>query len=122
MAPDPIVFALANPDPEVNPAEIADVAAVVATGRPDYPNHINNALACPGLFRGALDARARRFNRGMFLAAVDTLAGLVGSTLGPQRLLPDVLDPEVVPAVAAAVAERAVPVTSRPAASRKEGA
>lgn len=107
MDPDPIVFLLADPVPEVDPAEIVHLAAVIATARPDYPNHVSNALAFPGLFRGVLDARAQKFSPSMLLAAAETLAGLVGPSLGPKRLLPDVLDPDVVPAVASAVVKRA---------------
>jgi malate dehydrogenase (oxaloacetate-decarboxylating) len=111
MDPDPIVFALA--DIEGNPAE---AAAVAATSHPTSPNCITNALAFPGLFRGVLDAGVPGFSPGMLVAAADALAGLVGSALGPQRLLPDVLDPDVVPAVAAAVAEQAA---SSPAPRRR---
>jgi len=105
MALDPIVFALANPDPEIRPEQLSGLAAVVATGRSDYPNQINNALAFPGIFRGALNARAPRISTAMQLAAADVLAGLVGDDqLSARRLLPDVLDPQVVPTVSAAVA------------------
>ncbi len=105
MALDPIVFALANPEPEIRPEQLSGLDAVVATGRSDYPNQINNALAFPGVFRGALNARAARITTAMQLAAAEALAGLVGEDqLSARRLLPDVLDPQVVPAVSAAVA------------------
>jgi malate dehydrogenase (oxaloacetate-decarboxylating) len=103
MNTGPIVFALANPVPEVEPAEIADIAAVIATGRSDHPNQVNNALAFPGLFRGALDAGLRRLDTAALLASAKALSGLVAEP-APQLLLPGVLDPRVVPAVAAAVA------------------
>jgi malate dehydrogenase (oxaloacetate-decarboxylating) len=101
MASNPIVFAMANPVPEIDPAEIADLAAVVATGRSDHPNQVNNALVFPGLFRGALDAGSTAFEPPVLLACARALAGLV-PTPTPDRVLPDVLDPRVVPAVAAA--------------------
>jgi malate dehydrogenase (oxaloacetate-decarboxylating) len=101
MAPDGIVFALANPTPEVDPAVAARYAAVVATGRSDHPNQINNVLAFPGVFRGALDARARRIIEPMKLAAADAIAALADLT--PDAIVPSALDPRVGPAVAAAV-------------------
>jgi len=106
MAPRAIVFALANPDPEIHPAEaLAGGAAVVATGRSDYPNQINNVLAFPGIFRGVLDVRAREINDEMKLAAARAIAGVVKpEALRPDHIVPEPLDPEVVPAVAAAVA------------------
>ena len=103
MAPFPVVFALANPTPEVEPAAIADLAAVIATGRSDHPNQVNNALVFPGLFRGALDAGRTSFDTPMMLACAQALAGLVPEP-GADRILPDVLDPRVVPTVAAAAA------------------
>jgi malate dehydrogenase (oxaloacetate-decarboxylating) len=106
MADDAIVFALANPDPEVHP-ELADrYAAVVATGRSDYPNQINNVLAFPGIFRGALDVRARRVSEGMKLAAAHALAGLLPDPVA-HEIVPSVFDERVVPAVAKAVADAA---------------
>ena len=106
MADDAIVFALANPDPEVHP-ELADrYAAVVATGRSDYPNQINNVLAFPGIFRGALDVRARRVSEGMKLAAAHALAGLLPDPVA-HEVVPSVFDERVVPAVAKAVADAA---------------
>ena len=107
MAPDAIVFALANPTPEVDPAVAARHAAVIATGRSDYPNQINNVLAFPGIFRGAFDAGARAITPEMNLAAADALAAVVGADLTPTSIVPDVFDPRVAPAVARAVAEAA---------------
>ncbi|HEX6967311.1 MAG TPA: NADP-dependent malic enzyme [Micromonosporaceae bacterium] len=107
MAPDAIVFALANPTPEVHPEVAARYAAVVATGRSDYPNQINNVLAFPGVFRGALDARATRITENMKVAAADAIAGVVADSLRPDAIVPSPLDPRVAPAVAVAVAEAA---------------
>ena len=108
MANDAIVFAMANPTPEVPPEELAGLAAVVATGRSDYPNQINNVLAFPGVFRGALDVRARDITEGMKLAAGEAIAGVVGQDeLGPEYIVPSVFNREVVRAVAAAVADAA---------------
>jgi len=104
MAPDAIVFALANPTPEV-PVKVARRhAAVVATGRSDYPNQINNVLAFPGIFRGALTAGATRITEGMKLAAADAIARVAADDLRPDAIVPSPLDPRVVPAVAEAVA------------------
>ena len=91
MAPNSLIFAMANPDPEVDPVVAAKYAAVVATGRSDFPNQINNVLAFPGVFRGAFQARARRISEGMKLAAANALAAVVGDDLGrrvrhPERL------------------------------------
>jgi malate dehydrogenase (oxaloacetate-decarboxylating) len=107
MAPGGIVFALANPTPEVHPEVAARYAAVVATGRSDFPNQINNVLAFPGIFRGALDARATRITEGMKVAAAGAIADVVADALTPQAVVPSPLDPRVAPAVAAAVAEAA---------------
>ncbi|MFI0792209.1 NADP-dependent malic enzyme [Micromonospora rubida] len=107
MAPGAIVFALANPTPEVHPEVAGRHVAVVATGRSDYPNQINNVLAFPGVFRGALDARATRITEGMKVAAADAIAGVVAETLTADAIVPSPLDPRVAPAVAAAVAEAA---------------
>jgi malate dehydrogenase (oxaloacetate-decarboxylating) len=104
MADDPIVFALANPDPEVHPDVAARHAGVVATGRSDYPNQINNVLAFPGIFRGAMAARAKAITPAMKLAAADALAGLVGQELSPTYVIPSAFDDRVVPAVSRAVA------------------
>jgi malate dehydrogenase (oxaloacetate-decarboxylating) len=107
MAPGGIVFALANPTPEVHPDVAARYAAVVATGRSDFPNQINNVLAFPGVFRGALDARATRITEGMKVAAADAIAGVVSGSLSADSIVPSALDPRVAPAVAAAVADAA---------------
>jgi malate dehydrogenase (oxaloacetate-decarboxylating) len=107
MAPGAIVFALANPTPEVHPDVAARHAAVVATGRSDFPNQINNVLAFPGIFRGALDARATRITERMKVAAADAIAGVVADALTADAIVPSPLDPRVAPAVAAAVAQAA---------------
>ena len=109
MNPDPVIFACANPVPEIFPEEAkAGGAAVVSTGRSDYPNQINNVLAFPGIFRGAFDCRARTINEEMKLAAAEALAGLIpDEELSPDRIIPEAFDKRVGPAVAAAVAEAA---------------
>jgi malate dehydrogenase (oxaloacetate-decarboxylating) len=108
MAPDAIVFALANPNPEVVPEEIEGHAAVVATGRSDYPNQINNVLAFPGVFRGALDVRARTIDPEMELAAARAVAAAISDDeLSADYVIPSVFNRSVAPAVAAAVAEAA---------------
>src|SRR5438093_4329496 len=108
MAPGAIVFAMANPVPEVAPEEIEDVAAVIATGRSDYPNQINNVLAFPGVFRGALDVRASAINEEMKIAAGRAIAEVVtDDELSAEYIVPSVFDRNVVPAVAAAVAQAA---------------
>ena len=107
MAPHGIIFALANPTPEVPPEIAMRYASVVATGRSDYPNQINNVLAFPGIFRGALDARASRISDGMKVAAAEAIAGIVESDLAPDTIVPSPLDPRVATAVASAVAETA---------------
>jgi malate dehydrogenase (oxaloacetate-decarboxylating) len=107
MAPDGVVFALSNPDPEIHPALAAKYAAIVATGRSDFPNQINNVLAFPGIFRGALDAGARRITEAMKLAAAEAIYSVVADDLAPDRVVPSPLDPRVEPAVAAAVAAAA---------------
>jgi len=106
MAPDAMVFALANPDPEVHPDVAARHAAVVATGRSDFPNQINNVLAFPGIFRGAMDSGATRITESMKLAAARAIAGCVPSP-SPGQIVPSVFDASVVPAVASAVAAAA---------------
>ncbi len=104
MSPDPIVLAAANPTPEIWPDAAAEAGAkVVGTGRSDFPNQINNSLAFPGVFRGALDARATRITTRMKLAAAEALAGLVAEPTA-ENIIPWSLDPEVVPAVSHAVA------------------
>ncbi|HEX4929321.1 MAG TPA: NAD-dependent malic enzyme, partial [Gaiellaceae bacterium] len=108
MAKDAIVFAMANPTPEVSPEEVAGLVAVVATGRSDYPNQINNVLAFPGVFRGALDVRASDITDGMKLAAAEAIAGVIpADELGPEYIVPSVFNREVVRVVAAAVADAA---------------
>jgi malate dehydrogenase (oxaloacetate-decarboxylating) len=107
MAPEAIIFAMANPDPEVEPAIARKYARIVATGRSDYPNQINNVLAFPGVFRGALDVRASRVTEGMKLAAADALAAVIADELADDHIIPSVFDERVAPAVAAAVAAAA---------------
>jgi malate dehydrogenase (oxaloacetate-decarboxylating) len=104
MARDAIVFALANPDPEIDPAVATAHAAVVATGRSDYPNQINNVLAFPGVFRGLLDAQARDITDAMLLAASHAIADVVTEP-NPSFIVPSVFDAAVAPAVAEAVRE-----------------
>jgi malate dehydrogenase (oxaloacetate-decarboxylating) len=106
MADGAIIFALANPDPEVHPSLAARYASVVATGRSDFPNQINNVLAFPGVFRGALDVRARRVSEAMKLAAAYAIASLLPDPV-IDEIVPSVFDDRVVPAVSAAVAEAA---------------
>jgi len=125
MADDPVIFALANPDPEITPEEVAGVRsdAIMATGRSDYPNQVNNVLGFPFLFRGALDVRAREINEAMMLAATRALAELAraevpesvvtayggeGFEFGPDYLIPKPFDPRVLFYVAPAVAEAAI--------------
>ncbi len=107
MAPEAIIFGLANPIPEVLPDVALRHARVVATGRSDFPNQINNVLAFPGIFRGAFDARATAITEAMKLAAAQALAGLVGEDLSEDRVIPSPFDDRVGPAVAHAVAEAA---------------
>jgi len=108
MARDPIVFALANPAPEITPEEAAPYAKVIATGRSDYPNQINNVLCFPGIFRGALDCRAFTINEEMKLAAAHAIAAIItDSELHPDYIIPSVFNRRVAPAVAAAVEEAA---------------
>lgn len=108
MARDPIVFAMANPIPEIMPEEAAPYVRVMATGRSDYPNQINNVCCFPGFFRGLLDARASHVNQAMKVAAAKAIAALVGSReLSEEYITPSVFDTRVAPAVAAAVAEAA---------------
>ena len=104
MAPDAIVFALANPDSEIHPDVAAKYASVVATGRSDFPNQINNVLAFPGVFRGALDAGARRITERMKVAAAEAIFAVACDDLAPDRIVPSPLDPRVAPEVASAVA------------------
>ena len=104
MAPNSIVFACSNPDPEIHPEVAKRHAAIVATGRSDFPNQINNVLAFPGVFRGALDAGARRITEKMKVAAAEAIFSVVGDDLAADHIVPSPLDPRVGPAVAAAVA------------------
>ncbi len=105
MADDPIVFAMANPDPEITPEDADGIARVIATGRSDYPNQINNVLAFPGIFRGALDVAATTITEGMKLAAAKAIAACVSDDqLAADHIIPSVFDPAVAPAVAEAVA------------------
>jgi malate dehydrogenase (oxaloacetate-decarboxylating) len=118
MNRDPIVFAMANPTPEIMPEEAGPYVRVMATGRSDYPNQINNSCCFPGFFRGLLDVRARSVNDEMKLAAAHALAGIVAdSELSEEYITPSMFDPRVVPTVAAAVAEAAV----RTGVARKTG-
>ena len=108
MADDAIIFACANPTPEIFPDEAKEGGArIVATGRSDYPNQVNNVLAFPGIFRGAFDVRASEINEEMKLAAAEALAGVIGDELSEDRILPKAFDPRVRDAVAGAVAEAA---------------
>jgi len=108
MAADRIVFAMANPDPEITPELAMGRCRVFATGRSDYPNQINNALAFPGMFRGALDMRAREINEAMKAAAANAIAGIItGDTMREDYIIPSVFDKQVVPQVAQAVAQAA---------------
>ena len=109
MARDAIIFAMANPTPEIMPDIAAPIAAVVATGRSDFPNQVNNLLAFPGIFRGALDVRASRITEGMKLAAAYAIASIVtDEERGAEYIIPSVFDPRVVDVVAKAVATAAV--------------
>jgi malate dehydrogenase (oxaloacetate-decarboxylating) len=103
MAPNGIVMAMSNPDPEIHPDIARKYAAVVATGRSDFPNQINNVLAFPGVFRGALDSGARRITEEMKLAAAEAITDVVGDDLSIDCIVPSALDPRVGPAVAQAV-------------------
>src|SRR6267143_211586 len=118
MNRDPIVFAMANPVPEIQPEEAGPHVRVMATGRSDYPNQINNSCCFPGFFRGMLDVRARGVNDEMKLAAAHALAGIVGDgEVSEEYITPSMFDARVVPTVAAAVAEAAV----RTGVARKTG-
>ncbi len=108
MAGDRVVFAMANPDPEIAPDVAAPLCRILATGRSDYPNQVNNLLAFPGIFRGTLDVRAREINEPMKLAAARAIAGVIPDDhLSEDYIIPSVFDKRVVPAVAAAVAQAA---------------
>jgi malate dehydrogenase (oxaloacetate-decarboxylating) len=108
MNEDPVIFVMANPDPEIRPEEAIGHARIIATGRSDYPNQINNVLCFPGIFRGALDVRAREINEEMKLAAARAIAGVIPEAeLSEDYIIPSVFDERVAPAVAEAVAETA---------------
>ena len=118
MNNDAVVFALANPDPEIDPDQAREHSAVVATGRSDYPNQINNVLAFPGVFRGLLDAQSRTVTDDMLVAAARALAGVVtADELGPNYIIPSVFHPDVSSAVASAVRDA---VLDEPAARGAE--
>ncbi len=120
MSSDAIVFALANPDPEIDPLEAQQYAAVVATGRSDFPNQINNVLAFPGVFRGLLDAQAREITDDMLVAAAKAIADVVApDQLNASYIVPSVFDEKVSPAVARAVVAAAHP-GQRPAGGAKD--
>ena len=108
MAPDPIVFALANPDPEIAPEKLLGVARIVATGRSDYPNQINNALCFPGIFRGALDSKAMTINDEMKRAAAKAIAECIApSELCEDYIVPSIFNRSVASKVAKAVVKAA---------------
>jgi malate dehydrogenase (oxaloacetate-decarboxylating) len=110
MKANPIIFAMANPAPEIMPNDAKDAGAmVVGTGRSDFPNQVNNVLAFPGIFRGALDVRATHINEKMKIAAVEAIASLIPeSELTTEYVIPAPFDPRVAPAVAQAVAKAAM--------------
>ncbi len=106
MAEDPIVFALANPEPEIRPELAMGHARIIATGRSDYPNQINNVLCFPGIFRGALDVRAREISEEMKLAAARAIAEVIPEeNLSEDYVIPSVFNERVAPAVAETVSE-----------------
>ena len=108
MSEDAMVFAMANPTPEVNPEEAAPYVRIMATGRSDYPNQINNVLCFPGIFRGAMDVRSRAITEDMKMAAARAIAAIVDdSELREDYIIPSVFNRDVAPAVAAAVGEQA---------------
>jgi malic enzyme len=109
MAPDAIVFALANPIPEIRPEQIPDNVAIIATSRSDYPNQINNVLASPGVFKGALQVRATTIDTNMKLAAAQAIANTIpDEELDPQNIIPALLTNQLVESVANAVASAAI--------------
>jgi malate dehydrogenase (oxaloacetate-decarboxylating) len=108
MAAKPIIFAMANPTPEIMPEEVADIVSVMATGRSDYPNQINNVLCFPGIFKGALACRASRINEEMKLAAAHAIASIITEAeLHPEYVIPSVFDKRVAEVVSRAVEEAA---------------
>jgi malate dehydrogenase (oxaloacetate-decarboxylating) len=122
MAADAIVFAMANPTPEVAPEQVRDRVAIIATGRSDYPNQINNVLAFPGVFRGALQVRASEINEPMKLAAADAIAAVIpANELNADYIIPSVFNRQVAEVVGVAVAEAATRsgVARRPAAGSR---
>jgi malate dehydrogenase (oxaloacetate-decarboxylating) len=122
MAPDAMVFAMANPTPEVTPEEAAPYARVIATGRSDYPNQINNVLCFPGIFRGALDVRAREITEAMKMAAAQGIAAIVtDDQLDEEHVIPSAFNRDVAPAVAEAVAREARRTGSAVAAGAEFG-
>ena len=122
MAPDPIVFAMANPVPEVQPEEIGTEVAIMATGRSDYPNQINNVLAFPGVFRGALDVRARTIDEDMKLAAARAIAGVIGGRRARRRVHhPERVQPRGGRGGGGSRRRGRIRVGSRPPAPRRRG-
>jgi malate dehydrogenase (oxaloacetate-decarboxylating) len=108
MNDDPIIFAMANPDPEIRPEVAFGHARIIATGRSDYPNQINNVLCFPGMFRGALDVRAHGIDESMKIAAAEAIADVIpDENVSEDYIIPSVFDERVAPAVAEAVAEAA---------------
>ena len=108
MAKNPVIFAMANPDPEIPPEEVGRLARIIATGRSDYPNQINNVLCFPGLFRGVLDSRAKEINDPMLLAAANAIARMITEEeLSEDYIIPSVLDRRVPEQVSQAVREAA---------------
>jgi malate dehydrogenase (oxaloacetate-decarboxylating) len=117
MASDPVVFALANPEPEINPEDAYPFVRILATGRSDYPNQINNMLCFPGLFRGLLDSRAKVVNEEIKLAAARAIASMVDEAeLSEDYIMPSIFDRRVVAKVSAAVSDAAY----RTGVARKE--
>ena len=109
MAKDPVVFALSNPDPEISPEDAGPCSRIIATGRSDYPNQINNVLCFPGLFKGCLKICAHSINEEMKHAAADAIAAVIKEDeLDEEYIIPSVFDDRVAPAVAKAVAEAAI--------------
>lgn len=109
MADSPIVFAMANPTPEIRPEEVEDIVAVIATGRSDYPNQINNVLCFPGIFRGALDCRATTINEEMKLAAAEAIASAISDEeRSPHYIIPSVFNQAVVKAIRDLVIKAAI--------------
>lgn len=109
MAKDPIIFAMANPSPEIDPNEVEDIVGVMGTGRSDYPNQINNVLCFPGIFRGALDCRATTINEEMKLAASDAIASAISDEeINKFYIIPSVFNDKVVERVRNRVVEEAI--------------